>query len=109
MFSTILVAATLALAANPTDAPRKAYAQCIEQFVKKGLDQKLSAADFEKALAPACAKEEAKLRETAIAYDMQDGVSRADAEKYIGEEINDLQSNMRTMYQEYLDTGTRPG
>lgn len=108
MISIALVTLALA-AANPTDVPRKAYLQCLDQFLRKSLDEKMGPDAFEKALGPACAEKEGVLKKIAVDYDMKDGVSRKDAEQYIGEEINDFQSNMRIMYRQYVDTNTRPG
>lgn len=104
----IAIVSMLLAAANPTDVPRKAYLQCLDQFLRKSLDDKMSPNAFEKALAPACAEKEAVLKKIAIDYDVKDGVSRKDAEQYITDEINDFQSNTRMMYQQYMDTGTRP-
>lgn len=108
MISIALVAMLLA-AANPTDVPRKAYLQCIDQFLRKSLEEKMSPSAFEKALGPACAEKEATLRKVSIDYDVGDGVPRAEAEQYISEEIGDFQSNTRIMYRQYVDTNTRPG
>lgn len=108
MISIALVTLALA-AAHPTDVPRKAYQQCLDQFLRKSLDDKVGPDAFEKALAAACADKEAVLKKVAIDFDVKDGVSRREAEQYISDEISDFQSNTRIMYRQYVDTNTKPG
>ncbi|WOK36306.1 hypothetical protein [Sphingomonas sp. C3-2] len=108
MFSAVLIALALAAGANPTDAPRKEFSQCMDKFVRKSLDAKMPASSFDKGLAPACAAAENALRQASVNYDVQDGVARPEAEKYINDEISDLQTNVKAMYAQYLETGTKP-
>lgn len=108
MISIVLVTMLLA-AANPSDPPRKAYLQCLDQFMRKSLDERMKPDDFEKAMGPACAEKEGVLKKVAIDYDVKDGVPRKDAEQYIIEEIGDFQSNIRIMYRDYFDSNSKPG
>lgn len=105
----IALATMLLAAANPSDVPRKAYLQCLDQFMRKSLDDKMGADTFDKALGPACAEKEGVLKKVAIDFDVKDGVPRKEAEQYISEEIGDFQSNIRIMYRQYVDTNTKPG
>lgn len=94
---------------GPTAQPRKAYSKCINEVVKKSLDQKVPPSSFGGTLGGACQAEAAALRDAVIAQELAIGSKRTEAEEMARDEVLDYQLNATEMYSEYFESGTRPG
>jgi hypothetical protein len=94
--------------ADPISQPRKAYSTCVKKLMNSSLDQKLDAASFETALSSHCTSEKEGFRSAIIKQQLAMKASRKDAEQAATDWVDDQQLNAKEMYQEYLDTGTRP-
>ena len=99
-------------AAQPADLMIKArddYTGCLRKFVSDSLDKKMDPADFNKALRPACEKQEAAFRNAVIVADKADNMSDAEAQEDAQFQVEDFLENFQSGYRDYLETNTRPG
>lgn len=99
-------------AAQPADLMIKArddYTGCLRKFVTEGLDRKMDPAEFDKALQPACEKQETAFRNAIIAADKADKMSDADAQEDAQFQVEDYLDKFQNSYRDYLETNTRPG
>ena len=99
-------------AAQPADMMVKArddYATCLRKFMVENLDKKTNPPEFDKALQPACEKQEATFRNAVIASDKADKMSDADAQEDADFQVQDYLEKFQENYRDFLDTNTRPG
>ena len=99
-------------AAQPADMmvkTRDEYATCLRKFMVEHLDKKTSPAEFDKALKPACDKQEAVFRTAVIAADKADKMSDADAQEDANFQVEDYLEKFQSSYRDFLETNTRPG
>ena len=96
MFSSFLALMLMALGGQATDTTRtarEAFTRCLQTFVQRSVDNRMSAADFETQYPQQCAAEQAAFREAIIRRDTAARISRADAEEPAGLEIEDARVN----------------
>ena len=99
-------------AAQPADLMIKArddYATCLRKFVVNSLEKKMDPAEFDKALKPACEKQEAVFRNAVVVADKADKMSDADAQEDAEFQVEDYLDKFQSSYRDYLETNTRPG
>ena len=96
MFSSFLALMLMALGGQATDTTRtarEAFTRCLQTFVQRSVDNRMSAADFETQYPQQCSAEQAAFREAIIRRDTAARISRADAEESAGLEIEDARVN----------------
>jgi hypothetical protein len=103
------LAVTAAQPADMTVKTRDDYATCLRKFTAVSLDKKMDPIAFDKALQPACEKQEATFRAAVIATDKADKMSDADAQEDAQFQIEDYLDKFQNSYRDYLETNTRPG
>lgn len=99
-------------AAQPADMmvkTRDEYATCLRKFMVDSLDKKMDPSEFDKALKPACDKQEATFRNAVIAADRADKMTDADAQEDAQFQVEDYLDKFQSSYRDYLETNTRPG
>jgi hypothetical protein len=99
-------------AAQPADLMVKArdgYTGCLRKFVSESLDKKMDPADFNKALQPACEKQETAFRNAIIVADKADNMSDAEAQEDAQFQVEDFLDKFQNSYRDYLETNTKPG
>jgi len=92
---TLIASAALAATAQPSDAPRKAYANCLGEFVRKANKDALTQDAFDAGIKTACTTQEAAFRKSVVDYDMKTGTKRADAEDGARLQVEDYMANAR--------------
>ena len=96
MFSSFLALMLMALggqAADTTRTAREAFTRCLQTFVQRSVDNRMSAADFEAQYPQQCSAEQAAFREAIIRRDTAARISRADAEESANLEVEDARVN----------------
>jgi hypothetical protein len=78
--------------------PRQAYSSCLSKFAETSADKKVSAQDFETALASACAAEEAAFRKNVVDSDVSRGISRKTSEQGIADEITEYRAETKDRF-----------
>lgn len=98
-------------AAQPADMikARDSYATCLRKFMIANLDKRTAPAEFDKALKPACDKQEAAFRSAVIAADKADKMSDAEAQEDAEFQVEDYLDKFQENYRDFLETNTRPG
>ena len=96
MFSSFLALMLMALGGQATDTTRtarEAFTRCLQTFVQRSVDNRMSAADFETQYPQQCSAEQAAFREAIIRRDTAARISRADAEESANLEVEDARVN----------------
>ena len=105
------VAVALLLAAAPADPakmPRKEFSRCLQSETQVQLGAKAAPEAFDQAIGPACAAQQAALRNALVSANMATGLNRKEAEEEASVEVDDYLANAKDMYREYLETDTKP-
>ncbi|ALH79004.1 hypothetical protein [Sphingopyxis macrogoltabida] len=109
LFTTLLLAA---MAPSPTaavDTTRVAFTKCLNTAMKKGLDDKITAAEFEMAVKSVCETERAAFRTAVIALNRSGGDSEADAAENADMQVDDYHANFVDKFKDYSENNSRPG
>lgn len=96
----LTAAVALAVQANPTYEPRKAFAGCVSKYVEKSLNDRADKAAFEAGLPAACAAEEDTFRKSLIAYDIKMKQKRSDAESNAGQQVEDYRAEALIKFED---------
>ncbi len=104
-FASLLLTAALP---DQTAAAREAYARCLKEFVRAGVDKKMDGPAFEAALASACRDKEALFKTTLISADTAMGIKRAASEKASLEQISDYRLMAKEDFQAELASAPKP-
>lgn len=104
-----LASAPPAVQADPTIAPRRAFAGCLTKFVTDSLRKETAPAAFDAAVQQACASQETAFRSAMIAFDIKGGFSRAEAEENADFQVDDYLATTKDTYLgEYEAHGGAP-
>jgi hypothetical protein len=98
MISTALLFATLAVVDVPAAQPRQQFSTCLRSFMTAKINDRMPAADFDAALAAACAPQEAAYRAAYITAARRQGDSQTVAERDVRVEVEDLRTNFRELF-----------
>ena len=110
MLITALLLATAAPAGSGSvDTTRAAFTKCLRDHVKKSLEAKTSASEFEVAVKSICDDERAAFRSAVIAFGRSGGDSEKVASEDADMQIDDYHANFVDKYKDYADTNTMPG
>ena len=96
MFSSFLALMLMALGGQATDTTRtarEAFTRCLQNYVQRSIDNRMTQADFEAQYPQQCAAEQSAYREAIIRRDTANRVTRANAEEAAGLEIEDARIN----------------
>jgi hypothetical protein len=103
-----LALASAAQASVPVPQARADFASCLSTQVRRSLDAKHSADQFEAALQQSCADKQAVFVRSVVAADVRNGVPRAAAEQMVREEVEEYLLNARESHRDHSAAGTRP-
>jgi hypothetical protein len=106
MISSVLAMLMMAPSPAVIATARRDYSMCLDQFMKKGIKDKMETAAFESSLVPACAAKEAAFRTVVVAADIAVGIKRADAEENARFEIDDIQANIKETFRDTMTPRT---
>lgn len=99
MISYALAFSMMAAAQMPAAAQRQQLASCLRSFVTAKLEERMTPADFEQAVAAACQQQETTFRTAYIAAATRAGDRPAAAERDAGLEIQDLRANYLELFR----------
>ncbi len=103
MVSSILGAAALmALAPDPTRAPRDAYTSCLRAFVEKSVKDKMTLEAFTAALAQQCSAQESAYRSAIRTYQAGQRVPAAEIDEIITDEVDGAKDNMKQRFEMHI-------
>jgi hypothetical protein len=103
MLSSLLAAALLWAPPDPSIAARKAYSNCLNEFVKTNSEKKLAPAEFDTLIDTACPDKAASFRTIMVGADVKRGISRKTAEQGVEDELTDFRSSAKETYRLYFD------
>lgn len=109
LIMTILLAAMAPASTATVDTTRAAFTKCLRENVKKSLEAKKTAAEFEMAIESICTGERDAFRSAVIAFDRAGGDSEADATENANMQVDDYHANFTDKYKDYSETNTMPG
>src|SRR3546814_8572358 len=97
----MLIASLLLAAAAPSPMAtaadtREAFAKCLRADLKKSLEAKKTAADYEAAIKTVCQAEREAFRKSVIVLDKSGGASDADATEDADMQVEDYHANFRS-------------
>src|SRR3546814_20520038 len=109
----MLIASLLLAAAAPSPMAtaadtREAFAKCLRADLKKSLEAKKTAADYEAAIKTVCQAEREAFRKAVIVLDKSGGDSDADATGDADMQVEDYHANFIEKFVDYSDSGTLP-
>jgi hypothetical protein len=107
MISTVLAMMVMA-PADVVNRARLDYTRCVQATLKTSLQQKMDLPGFETAAAEACAAKAKSLRTAIVAADTAVGIKRAAAEEGAGLELDDILTNAKENYSDFLKSGASP-
>ena len=108
LFTTLLLAA---MAPSPTaavDTSRVAFTKCLNASMKKALDDKVTAAEYEISIKSVCETERAAFRTAVIALNRSGGDSEADAAENADMQVEDYHANFVDKFKDYSENNSRP-
>jgi len=104
MISSLLAVALLwAPPPDPSIAARKAYSNCLNQFVKTTSEKKMAPAEFDTLIDTACPDKAASFRTIMVTADVKRGISRKTAEQGVEDELADFRSSAKETYRLYFE------
>lgn len=110
MSLTFMIAmAMVAAPADPVEAARKDFNECLTKFANESLEAKKEQSAFTKESAEACPAEKTKLIEAMVKSEMQYGGKKAEAESYANEETQMIIDSYVGSYGDFLSSNTRHG
>jgi len=109
----MLIASLLLAAAAPSPMAtaadtREAFAKCLRADLKKSLEAKKTAADYEAAIKTVCQAEREAFRKAVIVLDKSGGDSDADATEDADMQVEDYHANFIEKFVDYSESGTLP-
>jgi len=110
----MLIASLLLAVAAPSPMAaaadtREAFAKCLRTDLKKSLEAKKTAADYEAAIKTVCQTEREAFRKAVITLDKSGGDSDADAAEDADMQVEDYHANFVEKFVDYSESGTLPG
>jgi hypothetical protein len=106
---TLLLAAAAPSPTAAVDTSRVAFTKCLNTAMKKGLDDKVSEAEFEMSIKSVCDTERAAFRTAVIALNRSGGDSVADATDNADMQVDDYHANFVDKFKDYAENNSRPG
>jgi hypothetical protein len=104
MISSLLAVALLwAPPPDPSIAARKAYSNCLNQFVKTTSEKKLAPTEFDTLIDTACPDKAASFRTIMVTADVKRGISRKTAEQGVEDELTDFRTSAKESYRLYFE------
>jgi len=91
------------------DATRAAFTKCLRDDMKKSLEAKMSAGEYDVAIKSKCETERAAFRAAVIALDQSGGDSAKAAAEDADTQIEDYHANFSDKFKDYSETNTMPG
>src|SRR3546814_16277306 len=109
----MLIASLLLAAAAPSPMAtaadtREAFAKCLRADLKKSLEAKKTAADYEAAIKTVCQAEREAFRKAVIVLDTSGGDSDADATEDADLQVEDYNANFIETFISYSESGPTP-
>lgn len=102
-----LVAATMlsmaAAKADPLDAPRKAYNNCLIELHNKSVKDKVAQADFPATVDAACTAQRDAFKAAVVKSERSYGSNAKDAEEYASDEVKQIEDWITDAYKDNLD------
>jgi hypothetical protein len=99
MMISVLAFTMMASAQMPAAPQRRQLATCLRSFVTAKLDERMTPADFETAVAAACREQEASYRTAYIAAATRAGDRAPAAERDANLEVQDLRANYLELFR----------
>jgi len=93
-----LLAAVMIFGPASASEPRQAYSACLSKFAEASVDKKISASEFDAALATACAAQEAAFRKNVIDSDVARGISRKTSEQGVADEVTEYRAETKDRF-----------
>jgi len=109
LITTILLAAMAPAPTATVDTTRAAFTKCLRDNVKKSLEAKMPAGEFEVAVKSICNDERAAFRGAVIAFGRSGGDSEKVASEDADMQVDDYHANFVDKYKDYADSNTMPG
>lgn len=110
MISTMLAMTLAATAAqaDPVNDARRAYSECMRNFMRTSLQQRMEPTAFETALEGQCTDRAVSYREAMIRRDQRTGGGRARAEEDANTTIQYTKENTLEYYRDYYENEQVP-
>ncbi|MDK2760044.1 MAG: hypothetical protein KYX64_01640 [Sphingopyxis sp.] len=109
LITTLLLAVMAPAPTAAVDSTRAAFTKCVRDHMKKSLEDKMEAAEYELALKAACSTERDAFRKAVIAL----GRSGGDSEKVAAEDadvqIDDYHASFTEKFKDYKESNMLPG
>jgi hypothetical protein len=99
MMISMLAFSMMATAQMPAAPQRQQLANCLRAFVNAKVQERMTPADFETAVAAACREQETTYRTAYIAAATRAGDRAAAAERDAGLEVEDLRANFLELFR----------
>ena len=109
LITTILLAAMAPAPTATVDTTRAAFTKCLRENVKKSLEAKMPAGEFEVAVKSICNDERTAFRSAVIAFGRSGGDSETVAAEDADMQVDDYHANFVDKYKDYASTNTMPG
>ncbi len=88
----------MALAPDPTRAPRDAYTRCLRAFMEKSVADKMSLEAFTAAFPQQCTEQEQAYRAAVRAFQSGQRVSASDIDEILKDEVDGARENMKERF-----------
>jgi hypothetical protein len=103
MISSMLAIALLWAPPDPSIAARKAYSNCLSDFVKATSEKKTPPGEFDMLVDDACSDKATSFRNLMVAADVKRGISRRTAEQGVEDELADFRASAKETYRLYVE------
>jgi hypothetical protein len=99
MIPQVLAFSLMIAAQLPAAGQRQQFANCLRSFVNAKIEERVTPADFEPAIATACREQETAYRTAYIAAATRAGDRRPRAEEDANMEVQDLRANFLELFR----------